>query len=383
LRDDRKAKTGIGAPVTTKVGECFHNESLVLYDSPGIELGLQHQNSILEFIQTEIAHQNIEEQLHCVWYFVNGTSRRIEDDEIKLIRQMPLPVFVIITHADLLTVDDYEQLVKRLDNLPFVRKIFSVRNTDATTLVQFEKCTVPDCNDDDIIFRKKDDRWKCSVGHEWPATPQLPDQKKELVESTHDILPEAVRAAFVRVQKASKKLKVQCSVVAIVTATVAAAAVGASPIPFSDAVLLVPIQVTLFVSLCLIWNLPVRQNRKFVVIHSGVQGLVSFGGLAIASSLKLIPGVGTIIGAIINSGVASFITAAIGAGYTIGLNKIYDRVITLEHLDGLPWLEITEIMSHALRPANVRRLFNSMAKQNGTMAEKMTKVLTDEIPGSK
>lgn len=114
--------------MTSVVGERFHNDSLVLYDSPGIELGLQHQHAILDFIHAEIAHKSIEEQLHCVWYFVNGAGRRVEDDEIKLIRQMPLPVFVIITHADFLTVDDYNQLVQRFDGLPFVRNVFSVRN---------------------------------------------------------------------------------------------------------------------------------------------------------------------------------------------------------------------------------------------------------------
>jgi hypothetical protein len=178
--------------VTSVVGERFHNDSLVLYDSPGIELGLQHQHAILDFIHAEIAHKSIEEQLHCVWYFVNGAGRRVEDDEIKLIRQMPLPVFGIITHADFLTVDDYNQLVQRFDVLPFVRNVFSVRNgvnsfrddasasvtnrsrlADDSKLVHFKNCTVPDCDTDDIVFYNKTERWKCTNGHEWPFRTQL------------------------------------------------------------------------------------------------------------------------------------------------------------------------------------------------------------------
>jgi uncharacterized protein (DUF697 family)/GTP-binding protein EngB required for normal cell division len=379
LRDGKKAKTGIGAPVTSVVGERFHNDSLVLYDSPGIELGLQHQHAILDFIHAEIAHKSIEEQLHCVWYFVNGAGRRVEDDEIKLIRQMPLPVFVIITHADFLTVDDYNQLVQRFDGLPFVRNVFSIRNADDSKLVHFKNCTVPDCDTNDVVFYNKSERWKCTNGHEWPASPQLPDQKKALVEATHDILPESVRAAFVRIQTASKKLKIDRSVAAIISATIAAGMVGASPIPFSDAVLLVPLQVTLFVALCVIWNLPFDQNKKFVVAHTALQSLISFGGLSLASALKLIPGVGTILGIVINTSVASVLTAAIGVGYTIGLNKVFDRVITLEHLDGLPWLEMTEIMGHALRPRNIRRLWSNLSNAGGSMRDKVTKVLADEI----
>ena len=246
----------------------------------------------MDFIRAEIAHKSIEEQLHWVWYFVNGAGRRVEGDEIKLIRQMPLPVFGIITHADFLTVDDYNQLVQRFDVLPFVRNVFSVRNgvnsfrddasasvtnrsrlADDSKLVHFKNCTVPDCDTDDIVFYNKTERWKCTNGHEWPASPQLPDQKKALVEATHDILPESVRAAFVRIQTASKKLKIDRSVAAIISATIAAGTVGASPIPFSDAVVLVPLQVTLFVALCVIWNLPFDQNKN-------LQSLISFGMLS-------------------------------------------------------------------------------------------------------
>lgn len=98
-----------------------------------------------------------------------------------------------------------------------------------------------------------------------------------------------------------------------------------------------------------------------------------------ASALKLIPGVGTILGIVINTSVASVLTAAIGVGYTIGLNKVFDRVITLEHLDGLPWLEMTEIMGHALRPRNIRRLWSNLSNAGGSMRDKVTKVLADEI----
>lgn len=94
------------------------------------------------------------------------------------------------------------------------------------------------------------------------------------------------------------------------TATVAAGATGASPIPFSDSALLIPIQTTMIVGLYKTNGLNISQG---VVTGALKATIISGFGKALAGNLlKFIPGVGTIAGGAINAGVAVAFTEFLG-----------------------------------------------------------------------
>ena len=66
---------------------------------------------------------------------------------------------------------------------------------------------------------------------------------EELVRRTEQILPKAVKGAFVNAQGVVIGLKVKYARAVVTASAAAAAAVGAAPIPVSDAVILMPVQI--------------------------------------------------------------------------------------------------------------------------------------------
>ncbi|TNV67811.1 YcjF family protein [Trichococcus shcherbakoviae] len=93
-------------------------------------------------------------------------------------------------------------------------------------------------------------------------------------------------------------------------ASLTAAIIGLSPIPFSDAFLLVPVQLTMMSRLHKIFgqswseSLGKSLSRELIV--------VGLGRGAVGNILKLVPAVGTVAGAAINGAVASTITESLG-----------------------------------------------------------------------
>ena len=92
--------------------------------------------------------------------------------------------------------------------------------------------------------------------------------------------------------------------------TAAAAATAASPIPFSDAALLIPIQTTMITSL---YKANGANISRGVVDGALKATMVSGLGKSLAGNLlKFIPGVGTIAGGTINATVSVAFTEALG-----------------------------------------------------------------------
>lgn len=93
-------------------------------------------------------------------------------------------------------------------------------------------------------------------------------------------------------------------------ASLTAAIIGCSPIPFSDAFLLVPVQLTMMARLHKLfgqsWSESLGKSLSKELI------IVGLGRSTVGNIVKLVPGVGTVTGAAINATVASTITEALG-----------------------------------------------------------------------
>ncbi|MGF0104647.1 GTPase [Ligilactobacillus ruminis] len=94
------------------------------------------------------------------------------------------------------------------------------------------------------------------------------------------------------------------------TAAVAAAATAASPIPFSDAALLIPIQATMITGLYKANGANISQGFVKGVLKATM--ISTFGKSLAGNLLKFIPVVGTLAGGTINAGVAVGFTEALG-----------------------------------------------------------------------
>ena len=106
-----------------------------------------------------------------------------------------------------------------------------------------------------------------------------------------------------------KELEKKCKI-AIHTATTAAAAAGAIPIPMSDALPITAAQIGMIVSLGKIFGITLSQAAAKSI--AGVALTQQAGRALVANLLKAIPGAGTILGSVISASTAVALTEALG-----------------------------------------------------------------------
>ncbi|NEQ12062.1 MAG: DUF697 domain-containing protein, partial [Moorea sp. SIO4E2] len=121
------------------------------------------------------------------------------------------------------------------------------------------------------------------------------------------------------------------------------ALVGASPIPFSDAPILVTMQTVMIANITSIFGLTVERAFLGMVISAlgGTGGVTAVGKVIVANLLKMIPGAGTVLGGAISGSTAAALTLALGLSYIEAL-KIYVKA----QIDGkeIPLSELAKII---------------------------------------
>ncbi len=106
-----------------------------------------------------------------------------------------------------------------------------------------------------------------------------------------------------------KDLEKKCHV-AIHSATTAAAAAGAIPIPMSDAIPITAAQIAMIIALGKIFNITLSQAAAKSVM--GVSVTQQAGRSIVTNILKAVPVAGTLVGSIIGATTASALTEALG-----------------------------------------------------------------------
>ncbi|WKS95428.1 GTPase [Riemerella columbina] len=271
-------------------------EPVNIIDSEGYELEKtsNFETALNKYIDENFS--NIEDQIHIAWYCISLANGRILPFDIEnikfLIENKKIPTAVVFTQCD---NDDEE-------------------GSDAKALKQVVKQHFPNLR----CFEVSND-------------PELNKKLEldQLIEWSEDnISDENVKLGFIVAQKANLKLKRKKADNAIKLAAAAAIAVAASPIPISDAPLLLGVQTTMAMRIFSIYGL----NYGISDVVKNVIGnqVVSMIGKTLAGNLlKLIPLVGSIAGALINATVASTITYSIG----YALIKISEKIVN-EQLEG-------------------------------------------------
>ena len=159
-----------------------------------------------------------------------------------------------------------------------------------------------------------------------------PEGITDLIDATNKLLPEGIKAAETDIAtfKLNRKRALAHSVVGI--ATTSAVVVGAVPMPFSDALLLGPVEIAEVNALAQIYGISKdEESKKF--LNSIVEvGTVSAAAKAAISALKTIPGIN--IGAsVINAIIAGSIVAALGEGSIYAFEQVYLGKKTVEDID--------------------------------------------------
>jgi len=282
--DGNLATTGSGKPITQTIREYRkENSPIVLTDTKGLEIQ-DYKNIITDlenYISTKNNDSNPDNHIHIAWVCIDEGSRRIEDAEIDLTKFLSnkIPVITVITKA--LNDDGFRQKAKEL--LPYARNVVSVNS---------------------LAF---------NIGE--IKIPQI--GLKTLVELSMEVLPEAQRNAFAAAQKIDIEQKISRSHKIVAGAATLAAGTAAVPIPFSDALTIVPIQVGMLSSISYTFGLNTDKALLSTLVSATITGAgASFAGRTIVANIaKFIPGLGSVAGSVISASTAGLLTTLFGEAY--------------------------------------------------------------------
>ncbi|WRG40609.1 DUF697 domain-containing protein [Helicobacter pylori] len=156
---------------------------------------------------------------------------------------------------------------------------------------------------------------------------------EELVDETKKCLIEAKKNKqnhFLLIQKANIQARKQAMIeeckTIIHVASGAAGAAGASPIPFSDMPIITGAQMTMIYKMNMAFEVSL-DKVAFTTLYTGLLGFTAIGQTAktiVANLIKLIPGAGSVVGAVISGTTAAVITEGIGFAYLKVLEKCFN-----------------------------------------------------------
>ena len=279
------ATTGIGKPVTKSVMRITkENIPIVLYDTKGLELQKNESEIIAEVREFLKNMESENDPIHVAYFVVSAQSARIEDAEINLINELAkfMPVILVLSKY---FGDEARELDKYMHSL--------------------------DLNVADIIpVLAKEMRLSSSLVIK-------PQGLKELVQKTVSLIPEETKNSFINAQHADIDLKVKRARSWAKKYIATTFGVGFVPIPFSDASVLVPMQVAMLAHITAIFGLSLDKTRltSIVAAVGGTGGATFLGRYIVSNVLKLIPGAGTILGGLISGSTASILTTALAFSY--------------------------------------------------------------------
>lgn len=285
---ERLAATGVGKPVTQHLRRISKEHiPIVLYDTKGLELKEETQQTVKKEIFDTIKKRKelgVKEAIHVAYYCINANSSRIEQMEIHMIRELSayVPVIIVLTQSMGKPAKEFKSYIENL-NLNVV-SVINVMSED---------------------FHITDDLAIPAFG------------LKELIQTTFEIIPEETKEAFNNAQQVDIALKAKSARNWAVKYIVSSFGIGFVPVPFSDASLLVPMQIGLLAHITAIFGISMdKATLTSLVAAIGGTGGATFAGRYIVSNIvKFIPGAGTIAGGFISGTTASMVTTALAMSY--------------------------------------------------------------------
>ncbi|GAA8881814.1 hypothetical protein VN0909_05990 [Helicobacter pylori] len=295
------AKAGVGKSLTQHLEKYVDGEKgLILWDTKGIES--KGYGDTMEKLQKEMEDSfktdDKEKMIDVAYLCVKETSSRVEEREKALLsfaKEWNIPTIVVFTNTQEKAGDAFVKESQRVVDEEWGFKGF-VRAYVRVNSVAFS-------------FR----------GMEVPV-----EGLKELVDETKKCLIDAKKNKqnhFLLIQKANiqarKQAMIDESKNIIHLASVAATGVGLIPIPFSDALAIAPIQAGMIYKMNDAFGVKMKDSVATSLI-TGLLAVTAIGQTAktiVANLIKFIPGVGSVVGAVISGATAVVITEGIGFAY--------------------------------------------------------------------
>lgn len=305
--EDEKAPTGVGEPQTQDISKYEHpQKDVILWDTKGIEAKDYEEtlNKIKEIIQSQERNKNVSNAIHLAWLCIAESSDRVEERDKEILKFLigeKIPTIVVLTKPNVLQYGDSPSDSNLLnyckDNLKGAKAYLRVNalavNNPMIKINQFGL--------------------------------------DELLNESYQNVDEGIANAIKKSQKINKEEKKQAMIKeareGVHLHAGAAATVGASPIPFSDAPLLAAVQTKMIYSLNRTFQVDLEDSVSTSLITGvlGITAVASVGKSVVTGLIKFIPGAGTVVGGAISATVGAGITEALGHAYIEVLSYLYDQ----------------------------------------------------------
>lgn len=269
---------------TTQEFEVHKSTQYVIYDSRGYETGEKDNKrffyEINEFLEEQ--EKNPKTAINIIWYCISAASARITDID-KMVKSVfdnfDIPTALIFTQID--TVD--EPQLKELKE--------AAKNTFGS---------IP-------IFLSSDHK----EAQEYIENSGL-SGLEELYKWSLSNMEKTRKRAFWAACNRDLDTK-RAEGIKIATQHAAGAfGIGFTPIPFADAPFLIAAQMGMVARLSYLWGLDLK---KQLMAHGALEvALTTLGRNVAVNVIKLFPGVGTLIGGMINGTVGAALTFGLGCG---------------------------------------------------------------------
>jgi len=288
LFKENVAMTSDGEPCTRDI-QLYKGEAVNIYDSEGYEIGSEKQAHYQRLIFDDFLEKKENQKVggvHIVWYTISAAGKRFTDTDISIIKKISeckrYPLGILLTKIDEVTEEQLASLSDSIQKEIPGAMIFKLSNVNDEAVQKF-------CD------------WK------------------KLVDWTYNKLAKEYRYRFVSGLREGLAEKQKQARIAVALATAASAGVALSPIPFSDAALLIPIQTAMIFRISNLYGIGLGAGATASMLTS--VGLTTAGRMAAGNLVKFIPVFGTAAGITANVIVASGFTAAIGIALTELCNK--------------------------------------------------------------
>lgn len=337
---EKLASTGIGKPITKHLRRISKEGiPIVLYDTRGLELSENVQSEVRKEIFDALAEnrkKGPEDDIHVIYYCINANSSRIEESEIDFINELAkhAPIIIVLTQAIGQPAEEFRRFIVDL-NLDVV----AVRTIMAEPFVISDEMTIP--------------------------------QKglKELIALTFEVIPSDVKEAFNNAQQVDIERKSQAARSWAKRYIATTFGVGFTPIPFSDATILVPMQVTMMAHITAIFGVSLEKTSIASILGAigGTSGATYLGRYIVSNVIKLIPGAGTIAGGIISGGTASILTTALALSYIevlafIAKGEVKGEYPDLKNIGELMRKELKTRLKNSDKDPEMREMFEREEK---------------------
>lgn len=316
--DEIAAKVGWGISGTTSTLEIYPAEKVPfqLIDTIGFEPSFLKKAKAIKAVKKwskESAKEgNEDRQINAIWFCIDGTSRKLFPEAIKNLSKATkmwesVPVIVVITKS--------YSIPERAENVQMVHNAFAQQKRYAKNLKAVVPVVAQTYTLNDTAFAP-------------------PEGIMELIDATNAVLPEGMKAAEKDIASFKLKRKRAMAQSVITASTAAGGAVGAIPLPFADAAILVPVESGLVTALRKIYEIPDGDDAQKIMDTILDVGTASIAAKAAIGALKAIPGV-NLAGEVINAIVAGAIVAAIGEGSAFVFEKVYLGEMSAKDVDAI------------------------------------------------